>query len=1139
MKAIWAIVTPSLSSRRKACAALLAALLGTPLTLAGVALAPAPAGASATETPAWLSMEPVAPVQPIAKKPVPTRAEAKASRPARAATSTTSLPSKGQKKVTTSAKPAAKTAKTAAASVAKPAAASVAKPAAAATAKPAAKAIEQAVAPVRAATKTAATPAAKPSAEATAKPVVKPPSQTAPPVKAVATVPAPAAAPAAKPAAKAIKQAVAAPPQPAVKSAPPAPGPAPETRKACPAGASPAGAGPDAAPLTVGNLVLVPLATDPPLPIAAETPRQTIETLLRRRRFGRLRNREASQDTVPPVTTPTSTTPGAPLDPDVHGPSPSIIQAAPPVPDMPPMPPMPAQDAAVPAGSILSPASQTAGSAQPALVPLTGASGPASLTSTAATETQTPSFDEMLNVDLRETEIKAFIKVLSERTHTNWLFDPNLAGKVTLLGPGQMTLREALALLRSILEFKDLTVETVGSVSRIVPRNQGRFRNTELRLNAYVAPGDSSLEEDKLVTQYVRLKYRNANDIRGILLNFCRDGAAILPYLPTNSLFVTDNGTYIHRLMKIVEELDTPDTSKRVAVIPLRYAFAKTILQPLTEIIKQTRDLAIASGASPSAAAPKPETPVPAPVAAGGAPTAAPTILVDDADNQLLVIALPEELDSIQAAVRLLDKDPGHVPEIRLLPLRHSDPESVARLVTDAFKSDPAIGSSVKAFSVIPDKRTGSLMVTTYSPAMMERVVNLVQKLDIPMITAGAAVRVYKLEYAEAKKVAEVINGLSGAEDEIATSVVGSGSTTGSAKASGSPLDIFGRPAGATNQGQGGTPNAKQTTVIADEATNSLVIVATRQRFDQLTSVIRELDVVRPQVLVEVLIVRIDVDRARHLGLDFNAVDADSKSGRPFAIGSTGQLGSLFSTTGVRAGLNMGLLDSGNFDIAAAARGDLSQLTKIGVLINVLSTDSRANILSAPKLLTGDNQEAKITVGAQVRIPQGSTLNAINTITNFVTEDLGVMMQLTPRITKNDFVAMKIKAQIKNLIPNQAVAGLPVISNSDIETNITVENKATIAMGGLIQEEERETVTKIPILGNLPIVGRLFRDTQKSKNKSNLLVFMTPHIIRTTETAATETQRISPVLRYVEIKETKRTNREDAGNLLKAMNEAR
>jgi type II secretion system protein D len=805
------------------------------------------------------------------------------------------------------------------------------------------------------------------------------------------------------------------------------------------------------------------------------------------------------------------------------------------------MPPLPSGDATPAGGSILSPSPQPAGPGAPQASEATqAASEPSSVGSTAGTTVATPSLDEMLNVDLRETEIKAFIKVLSERTHTNWLFDPGLAGKVTLLGPGQMTLREALALLRSILEFKDLTVETVGSVSRIVPRNQGRFRNTELRLSSYVAPGESSLAEDKLVTQYVRLKYRNANDIRGILLNFCRDGAAILPYLPTNSLFITDNGTYIHRLMKIVEELDTPDTSKRVVVIPLRYAFAKTILQPLTEIIKQTRDLAVAPGSVPSApAAPKPETPVPTPAPVGGAPTAAPTILVDDADNQLLVIALPAELESIQAAVRLLDKDPGHVPEIRLLPLRHSDPESVSRLVTDAFKSDPAIGSSVKAFSLIPDKRTGSLMVTTYSPAMMQRVVNLVQKLDIPMITAGAAVRVYKLEYAEAKKVAEVINGLSGSEDEIATSVVGSGSTTGSARASGSPLDIFGRPAGTAPQGQGGTPNAKQTTVIADEATNSLVIVATRQRFDQLTAVVRELDVVRPQVLVEVLIVRIDVDRARHLGLDFNAVNANSENSRPFAIGSTGQLSSLFSTTGVRNGLNLGLLDSGNFDIAAAARGDLSQLTKIGVLINVLSTDSRANNLSAPKLLTGDNQEAKITVGAQVRIPQGSTLNAINTITNFVTEDLGVMLQLTPRITKNDFVAMKIKAQIKNLIPNQAVAGLPVISNSDIETNIAVQNKATIAMGGLIQEEERETVTKIPILGDLPVLGKLFRDTTKSKNKSNLLVFMTPHIIRTSETAAAETQRISPVLRYVEIKESKRANRENAASLLNAMNEAR
>ncbi|MBI4871710.1 MAG: hypothetical protein HY814_09085 [Candidatus Riflebacteria bacterium] len=817
--------------------------------------------------------------------------------------------------------------------------------------------------------------------------------------------------------------------------------------------------------------------------------------------------------------------------------SPAYIQLAQ-APGAPAMPPLPPPPEAVP------PPPAT----QPSAGGLPGWTSPSRVATAATTSTARVTgpadLDQKLNLDLRDTEIKHFIKILSEQTRTNWVFDPAMTGKINMLGPQEMTLREAQYLLKSILEFKGFTIEEIGNIRRVVPRTEGKFRQTELRLTPYKLTEGYPLSDDKLVTQLIRVKYRNVNEVRGILVNFAKDAAAILPYAPTNSLFITDNGTYIHRLMKIVEELDTPDLAKRVVRIPLQFAFAKTILQPLGEILKQTRAARV--GATSASAAPAAPEGAPPPVPAPGAPVSSapgqPTILVDEADNMLMVIAYPDDLDYVQDVVRMLDRDPDHVPEIRVVPLRNSDPDTVKGLVSEAFKSDPGLASSIKNFACIADKRTGSIMLSTYSPKMLKRVLDLVQKLDIPVVTAGAAIRVYRLEFAEAKKVAEVLSGLATGDEEISSSVVSSGTSTGAAASAfgalGAPPKPFGAPAApgaSTSAGQA----AKKATVIADEATNSLVIVATREKFAQLTAVIKELDIVRPQVLVEVLIVRLDLDRARHLGLDFNAVSANGDS-RPFAIGSTGQLTSLFSAAGVRTGLNIGLLDSGNFDISAAARGDLGQLSKIGILTNLLATDTKANILSAPKLLTADNEEAKITVGSQVRIPQGSTLNAINTITNFVTEDLGIIMQLTPRITKNDFVSMKIRAQIKNLIPGANVAGLPVISNSDLENHITVENQATIVMGGLIQEEERLTENRIPLLSSIPVLGKLFRDTSKTKTKSNLLVFMTPHILRTSDSAKSATKRVSPFVRHVDIKAKKRRGAEaDPATLLKAMNEAK
>ncbi|MBI4872848.1 MAG: hypothetical protein HY814_14945, partial [Candidatus Riflebacteria bacterium] len=632
-------------------------------------------------------------------------------------------------------------------------------------------------------------------------------------------------------------------------------------------------------------------------------------------------------------------------------------------PGAPPMPPMP-------------PAPGTVPPAQPLELSGTGPSGilpaGASLRTTAPADP-----NQKLSLDLRDTDIKHFIKILSDQTQTNWVFDPAMSGKINMLGPQEMTLQEAQYLLKSVLEFKGFTIEEIGSIRRVVPRTEGKFRNTELRLGDYQPLDGYPLSEDRLVTQLIRLKYRNVNEVRGVLVNFAKDAASILPYAPTNSLFITDNGTYIHRLMQIVAELDTPDPSKRVVLVPLRFAFAKSILQPLTDILKQTRGNKSAGGDAQNPAMPPPQPGMPV-APAGTATPGNPTILVDEGDNTLMVIAYPDDIEYVQQVVQMLDRDPDHVPDMKLVPLKYADADTVKGLVSEAFKSDPGLAGSIKNFACISDKRTGSVLVTTYSPKMMLRVLELIDKLDVPVVTAGAAIRVYKLEFAEAKKVAEVLSGLASGDEEIMSSVVPSGSSTNPVVAAVSAFAGQKPSSGAgpsTPGGANGSTAAKKATVIADEATNSLVIVATREKFNQLTTVIKELDIVRPQVLVEVLIVRIDVDRARHLGLDFNMVNKDG-SARPFAIGSTGQLSSLFSTTGIRSGLNLGLLDSGDFDISAAARGDLGQLSKIGILINVLATDTRANILSAPKLLTADNEEAKITVGSQVRIPQGSTLNA-------------------------------------------------------------------------------------------------------------------------------------------------------------------
>lgn len=722
----------------------------------------------------------------------------------------------------------------------------------------------------------------------------------------------------------------------------------------------------------------------------------------------------------------------------------------------------------------------------------------ARLSSEAATEETTP-----LHIDFKDVDLSSVLQIISRWTGKNYIYAPNVlqGKKINMLGPAEFSKAEAEFLMRSLLEYYQLTIEDLGAVQRIVPKAEGRFRNITIRRDQR-RTSVSPLAKDKMVVQLIRPRYRKISELAPTLQNFLSgQGSQIIQFAPTNLLIVIESQLYIERMMRILEELDTPSAERHLVIIPLRYNYVGTILGTINKILGQQAANPVPAAAPDKPAQtnqPPPKTPAPSPVAGG--PKTKPLLLADEGRNSLVVISDAEDLAYIQELVSQLDVDPRFAPMIEFVKLKHTDPETVTKLISDMMKGDPSAGSkTAKAFTLVADKRTQSLILTTLSPNSRARVLALIEKLDIPVAQADRNVRVYRLQYAEAKQIAEILEPI--ASEETNVSVARGEGTTGTA---------IPRPPSAPRTSQGDKP--PQVKVIADEPTNSLVIIASKARYDELVSIIRELDVVRPQVLVEVLVARIDVNRARALGLDFNVVDQQSNSKRPFAIGSTGQLASAFTPTGVAAGLNIGILDSGDFDIGAASTGNLGELSKIGLLINVLANDTNANILSAPKILTADNEEASIIVGQQVRIPQGSTLNSINTITNFITEDLGVILRLTPRITKNDFVSMKLKVQIKNLVPDVQVAGIPVIANNDIETNLSVPNQSTIVLGGLLEETRRKSVQKIPILGDIPLLGKLFRETNTQKEKSNLIVFLTPSIVRSQSDIEDLTDRHQDIL---------------------------
>ena len=672
----------------------------------------------------------------------------------------------------------------------------------------------------------------------------------------------------------------------------------------------------------------------------------------------------------------------------------------------------------------------------------------------------------LVNLDFRDTDIKAIIKFLSEQTGTNYLYDETIKGKITLVGPKKISLKEAVWLLETLLEFKGYTVVQVGDFKKVIPLAKAQGDTIETRTE-YKESDGPDLAEDREVTQLLRLKHTNAAEIKAAISGLMARPNALITYGPTNTLIITENALNIKRLVRIIKELDTAVQGKRVYIVPLKNSMAKQLQAQITELLKnkveeklepQTRQVAIGK----------------------------PVVIADERTNTLIVVCMKKDYGGIRELIRRLDQDVRLAPEMKVIPVLHADAEGIVAMLEKMLKvGGDAAASSIAAAA---DKRTNAIILSSISKHLLERAEVIIRQLDKKIVPEqDSMVQVYHLEFAEAEKMAELLKGF-----EFV------------------PIA----------EQQASKPGAQQKKeekvgIIADKATNSLIITTPKHRWPYILDVITQLDVVRPQVMVEVLIAEIDVTRARELGLDFNILDADDDGNRPFALGNTDAIESLFSGGGIANGLNVGVVTGNTFDVGAAAGGDASELSKIALLIKALENDTRANILSTPTLLTSDNETAKISVGEQIQLPASfntASNTGLNTITNFTTEDLGIILEITPRITKNDHVLLKVNQVIKSRTNDTLFdQNIPVISKREVDTNITVKDLTTIAIGGLISETENEVVTKIPVLSKLPGLGKLFQNKRTDVRKTNLMIFLTPHIIRSTDDAdrVTELQRRS------------------------------
>ncbi|GAB1260901.1 type II secretion system secretin GspD [Aurantivibrio plasticivorans] len=439
------------------------------------------------------------------------------------------------------------------------------------------------------------------------------------------------------------------------------------------------------------------------------------------------------------------------------------------------------------------------------------------------------------------------------------------------------------------------------------------------------------------------------------------------------------------------------------------------------------------------------------------------------------VIIMVDTVDNVERIRGLLDQiDQAAVPETEMIKLEYAEADEMVRMLEQIERNnDPATKAAGTKLQVIADKRTNSVIVTG-EPRQRARVKELILRVDQPQPQSGNA-RVIYLEYADAEQVAKVL-----------TSVVQN-------MAKLNPEEKL------TNQ---------LAAIEADSDTNSLIITADIETVNNLESIIDRLDIQRAQVLVEAIIVELSDSFAKSLGVQWLYRNDNGGFASSFKPGNSAE-----TLAGVVDGALEEDQEDGLTKLAGALAGVAGQsigLGRIGedydllALIDMLQGSGGANILSTPNLLTTDNHTAKIVVGEAVPFVTGSftstgdSSNPQNPFQTINRENVGTILEVTPHVNEGDKVALDINQEVSSIAQQAASAGL-ITNERKIETRVMVRDGETVVLGGLIRDNLIQSETKIPLLGDIPGLGALFRSRSSTTEKTNLMIFIKPTIIRTDE----------------------------------------
>ncbi len=617
--------------------------------------------------------------------------------------------------------------------------------------------------------------------------------------------------------------------------------------------------------------------------------------------------------------------------------------------------------------------------------------------------------------DFPNVEITDVIKAISELTGKNFIIDPGVRGKITIVAPSKITVAEAYKAFLSALAINGFTIVPSGSFLKVKSGRNAQRDSIETYSGTYYP------NTDQMITRIIHLKHISAEQVnRDLRMLASKDGEMNI-YTQTNSLILSDWGTTIDRVMKIINQLDVPGFEEQLEVVPIKFAKAKDLADLVDKIVNKGQN-------------------------------------------------------SNRSGAGITGGFGGGVPSFN-----------------NRSSSGASSQKGTSYFMAIPEERTNSIIIVGNKPGI-ERVKKLIARLDNRIkIEDQGGVFVYHVKHGDAKKIAQVLQGV--AKDAAPKNPPGGSGNTPPPFFSPPPLT----PDPANPTAAGGQVFGGEVKITADENTNSLIITAGKGDYEVVMNLLAKIDIPRDQVFVEAIIMEMSAGDGFGFKPSYYKFAGDGGIARQSFNGGIKVEDAINPLAGVGTVLGFG---SGKDVIIPIAGKDTKVPSLVG-LINLLKKTTKANILSRPQVIAMDNQEALIQVGDKVVTGANTTSTAgVGSTSSPIFEEALIELKLKPFINPaSETIRMEIDQSVKQpsvgaSTPKAFQDSTQPLATRKIKTHIVISNGDTAVLGGLIKDRETEEIVKVPLLGDLPIIGWLFKSKETNKEKVNMLVFITPKIIR-------------------------------------------